>query len=71
VVRRDDHLGVERRPSFGCVRVDDVPHDLRRRKERVQLRLAGQGLGEIDDSHNAPSGVIFVGATEDVRRRAA
>ena len=40
VVRRDDHLGVEGRPSLGRVRVDDVAQDLRGGEERVQLRLA-------------------------------
>ena len=51
VVRGDDHLGVERRPALGRVCVDDVAHDLRGREERVQLRLAGQGLRQVDNTH--------------------
>ena len=41
-------LGVERRPARGRVRVDDVPQDLRRREERVQLALARERLRQVD-----------------------
>ena len=50
VVRRDDQLGVERRPARGRVRVHDVPHDLRGREERMELALARERLRQVDDA---------------------
>src|SRR6202030_3977034 len=51
VVRGDDHLGVEGRPALRRIGVDDVPHYLRRREERVELRLAGERLRQVDHLH--------------------
>ena len=56
VVRGDDELGVERRPSLWRVRVHDVPKDLARREERMQLALSRERLREVDDAscHGVP-----------------
>ncbi len=59
VVRGDDDLGAERRVARRRVRVLDVPEDLRRREERVQLRLARERLREVD--HAAGHRVLLSG----------
>jgi hypothetical protein len=50
VVGGDDDLGVEGLLPFRSVCVHDLPQDLDRRKEGMELRLSRERLAEIDDS---------------------